>query len=109
MKMMLGTGSQPSVPNIKLHLATIYEDRELDPASTIKKFLIVQTEGSRQVSRMVDLPRPGRPTTPDEGEADCGRSLRIRFRGLVTTNGITRQKSYCSSPAAKIVATLTTE
>jgi hypothetical protein len=45
---------QTSVPNINQHLATIYEDRELDPAATIKKFLIVQTEGSRQVSRTVD-------------------------------------------------------
>jgi len=39
---------QTSVPNINQHLATIYEDRELDPAATI------QTEGSRQVSRTVD-------------------------------------------------------
>jgi hypothetical protein len=45
---------QTSVPNINQHLASIYEDRELDPAATIKKFLIVQTEGARQVSRTVD-------------------------------------------------------
>lgn len=45
---------QISVPTVNEHLATIYNDRELDPAPTIRKFRIVQTEGERQVSRLVD-------------------------------------------------------
>jgi len=45
---------QTSVPNINQHLKTIYEDGELRPEATIKRYLIVQTEGSRQVSRTVD-------------------------------------------------------
>ena len=45
---------QTSVPNISQHLSSIYEDGELTPEATIKKYLIVQTEGTRRVSRMVD-------------------------------------------------------
>ena len=45
---------QTSVSNINQHLKTIYEDGELRPEATIKRYLIVQTEGSRQVSRAVD-------------------------------------------------------
>lgn len=45
---------QTSVPNVNQHLKTIYEDGELRPEATIKRYLIVQTEGSRQVSRAVD-------------------------------------------------------
>ena len=42
-----------STAAINQHVKKIYEDSELEPASTIKKYLIVQTEGSRQVSREV--------------------------------------------------------
>ncbi|MCL4217941.1 MAG: virulence RhuM family protein [Candidatus Hydrogenedentes bacterium] len=45
---------QTSIPNINQHLKAIYEDGELSPGATIKKYLIVQTEGKRQVSRPVD-------------------------------------------------------
>jgi len=38
-----------SVPNINQHIASVYEDEELLPEATIKKYLIVQTEGSRQI------------------------------------------------------------
>ena len=33
---------------------TFYEEGELDPAATIRKFPIVQTEGARQVERLVE-------------------------------------------------------
>src|SRR5882724_4837574 len=40
------------------HLGNVYEEGELDPAATIRKFRLVQTErnrtGSRQVSRVVE-------------------------------------------------------
>jgi len=46
---------QVSVPTINEHISTIYSDHELSPEATIRKFLIVQTEGSRQVERLVDF------------------------------------------------------
>ena len=45
---------QVSVPTVNEHLANIYEEGELDLKSTIRQFRIVQTEGNREVSRMVD-------------------------------------------------------
>lgn len=45
---------QVSVPTINEHLKNIYDEGELDPDATIRQFLIVQAEGSRLVSRMVD-------------------------------------------------------
>lgn len=44
---------QTSVPNINLHLKAIYADGELTEAATVKSYLIVRSEGSRQVSREV--------------------------------------------------------
>lgn len=43
-----------TVPTINEHLKNIYESGELDQDSTIRKFRIVQTEGTRQVSRETD-------------------------------------------------------
>lgn len=45
---------QVSLPTVNEHLANIYDDGELDPNPTIRKFRIVQTEGKRQVTRLVD-------------------------------------------------------
>jgi len=42
-----------SVQNVGQHIKKIYEDGELTQEATIKKFFIVQTEGSRQVNRAV--------------------------------------------------------
>lgn len=42
---------QTSVPNINMHLKSIYEDGELTESATIKDFLIVQKEGDRDISR----------------------------------------------------------
>ena len=39
--------------NIALHISNIYKDKELDEA-THKKFLLVQTEGARQVKRNIE-------------------------------------------------------
>lgn len=44
-----------TVANINQHISAIYEDEELRPEATIKKYLIVQTEGNRQVKRLVDF------------------------------------------------------
>ncbi|MCK4465267.1 MAG: virulence RhuM family protein, partial [Bacteroidales bacterium] len=42
---------QTTVPNINMHLKSIYEEVELAEGTTIKNFLIVQKEGNREVNR----------------------------------------------------------
>jgi len=46
---------QKDVRTINEHIKNIYEEGELIPDATIRKFRIVQTEGARQVSRDVDF------------------------------------------------------
>jgi hypothetical protein len=43
-----------SVPAINQHLKRIFADNELDRGATVKKYLIVQIEGNREVRREVD-------------------------------------------------------
>lgn len=50
---MMGALYDASVPTINEHIKKIYDDGELTEAATIRKFRIVQTEGSRQVNREV--------------------------------------------------------
>lgn len=45
---------QVSVPTINEHLGNIFDEQELDPTATIRKFRIVQLEGKREVARLVD-------------------------------------------------------
>ncbi len=45
---------EKDVRTINEHIQNIFEEGELEPASTIRKFRIVQAEGRRQVSRLVD-------------------------------------------------------
>ena len=45
---------QVTVPNVSQHLKAIYDEGELRPEATIKQYLIVQTEGTRDVERLVD-------------------------------------------------------
>ena len=40
--------------NISQHIEGIYQDKELDKEATNKKFLLVRTEGTRQVKRNID-------------------------------------------------------
>ena len=42
-----------SVPAINQHIKQVYKDNELEESATIKKYLIVQKEGNRQISREV--------------------------------------------------------
>ncbi len=42
---------QTTVPNINMHLKSIYEEGELAEEATIKDFLIVQKEGNREINR----------------------------------------------------------
>jgi len=43
------------VRTINEHIKNVYEEGELEPESTIRKFRIVQIEGTRQVRRLVDF------------------------------------------------------
>ena len=45
---------QTSVPNISMHIRNVYEEGELQPEATIKKFLTVRQEGDREVRRKLD-------------------------------------------------------
>ena len=45
---------QTTRQNIGQHIKNIYEEKELDPSVTIKKFFRVQTEGDREVSRNIE-------------------------------------------------------
>src|SRR5260370_9524973 len=46
---------QTTKQNVNLHVKNIYEERELDAASTIKESLTVQREGVRTVQRTINL------------------------------------------------------
>ena len=48
---LFGTTQQ----NVSLHLQNIFEEEELDPEATHKKFLSVRREGSRDVQRQLDF------------------------------------------------------
>ena len=45
---------QTTKQNVSLHLQNAFEEGELRPDATVKKYLTVQTEGQREVSREVD-------------------------------------------------------
>jgi hypothetical protein len=45
---------QTTVPNVNIHLRNVFTEGELQATATIKEFLIVRQEGSRQVSRAVE-------------------------------------------------------
>ncbi|MDY0190324.1 MAG: virulence RhuM family protein [Desulfuromonas sp.] len=45
---------QTTKQNISLHIQNIYEEGELSPEATVKKYLTVRTEGKREVQRQLD-------------------------------------------------------
>lgn len=45
---------QTTKQNISAHLQNVYDEGELQPEATVKKYLTVQTEGNREVSRQVE-------------------------------------------------------
>lgn len=46
---------QTTKQNISLHIQNVFDEGELSPEATVKEYLTVQTEGSRQVNRPVDF------------------------------------------------------
>ncbi len=51
---MMATLYDVSVPAINQHLKRIFADNELERGATVKQYLIVQTEGAREVQREVE-------------------------------------------------------
>lgn len=51
---MMATLYDVSVPAINQHLKRIFADNELTREATVKRYLIVQTEGNREVRREVE-------------------------------------------------------
>lgn len=51
---MMATLYDVSVPAVSQHLKRIYADSELEREATVKQYLMVQTEGKREVERSVD-------------------------------------------------------
>ena len=51
---MMATLYDVSVPAINQHLKRVFTDNELTREATVKQYLIVQTEGSREVRREVE-------------------------------------------------------
>lgn len=47
---LFGTTKQ----NVSLHIINIYEEKELTKEATVKEYLIVQSEGNREVSRQIE-------------------------------------------------------
>lgn len=45
---------QTSKQNISIHIQNIYEEEELLPEATVKKYLTVRSEGTREVKRLLD-------------------------------------------------------
>ncbi|MBL3590260.1 MAG: virulence RhuM family protein [gamma proteobacterium endosymbiont of Lamellibrachia anaximandri] len=45
---------QTTVPNVSMHIRNIYEEDELQQEATVKKFLTVRREGSRDVRRKLE-------------------------------------------------------
>jgi len=51
---MLAELYQVTVPTVNEHLTNIFTEKEVDPEATIRNFRIVQTEGQREVGRVVE-------------------------------------------------------
>ena len=50
-QVMIAELFQTSIPNVNIHLKNIYQEGEIEEAATVKEYLIVRREGTRQVSR----------------------------------------------------------
>jgi len=44
---------QTSEQNVSLHIQNVFDERAVTPGATVKKYLVVQTEGSSRVERSV--------------------------------------------------------
>ena len=58
---------QVTVPTISEHLDNLFEEGELDPGATVRKFRIVQPEGKREVFQFVDHDEAKKSAEQDDG------------------------------------------
>jgi len=90
---------QTTVPNVSMHLRNVYAEGELQAAATVKEFLIVRQEGSRQVSRAVE-----------HYNLDAIISVGYRIKSAVATRfrmstGAARKSASTMSPSPRITLT----
>ncbi len=81
---------QSSKQNISYHVQAIYEERELDPESTVKKYLTVRREGNRDVRRELEHYNLNMIIKEALGEADYVKQLEEAARQLPTGKGETK-------------------
>lgn len=74
------------VPTINYHIQQIYKDNELKERATIRNFLIVQTEGTRQVTREVQAIRHI-PMTMADWEERLNSFLKLWDRNILQDSG----------------------
>ena len=88
---------QTTPQNITLHVAAIYDEGELDPGATSKDYLLVQSEGGRQVRR--SLKHYSSASGPPPGSANCwskaspsttSASKRAALSGRITSTNFWR-------------------
>jgi hypothetical protein len=65
---------QKDLRTINEHIQNIFEGSELEPGATIRKFRIVQAEGKRQYSRLVDFSNSG---------SEVRKLLRLQIKGPI--------------------------
>ncbi|MDQ7048734.1 MAG: RhuM family protein [Enterobacterales bacterium] len=79
---MMATLYDVSVPAINQHLKRIFADNELTREATVKKYLIVQAEGSREVQAMRHIPM-----TMQDWEERLGGFLKLWDREILQDAG----------------------
>jgi len=66
-----------TVPTINVHLKNIYESGELTRDATIRKYLTVQIEGDREVSRTLDYYNHGHICYKPRLQQECTNNTRV--------------------------------
>jgi hypothetical protein len=91
---------QVSVPTIHEHIGNIFDEGELEPGPTVRKFRIVQVEGKKEVS--APSPRPRSETSLSLGSAMTARRLQ---RGCWQDCGVRQTKDTRMSHHERIEQT----
>jgi len=91
---LMGELFDRDVRTINEHLKNLYEEEELKPEATIRKFRIVRIEGLRQVKREID--HYNLEALVEDGEIDleatCKDYLQVRWEGSRETKGVKRKR-----------------
>jgi len=89
---------QKDVRTINEHLQNLFEEEELDPEATIRKFRIVRQEGAREVTRLIGLGEqaerlPGLQRAPDPAQRRKDQQRRRRLPGWLSKHNKGRKRS----------------